>query len=518
MGYLMRLNRNIVEEALGLPSEPWSPETDTNRSLTHAETFGKGSWRPDDNQTLWVIDYATFKSLKEIRPPENRIVVATSPEEVNEADRGKILVDEGGVQSVMNRVSQVFATYFEWSDRLSKATIRPNPLASLVEITQDGMGYPIVLFGLDCTILAISSMRFVRDSDLWRSVDELGFMPMDIQMKDNMDLSFVHDSTHGRITQGIYRSDPNNCYLDAAVMHQGKVYAWLSAVGPLEGFSVGSASLLRHARHKFEDALVIKGGDRQERRQVVGLVRDLLSGEDIPQKVVNVKMSRWASPEKDRFMLFLFAFDRSIDDPEVRIPMLTSNISSIFPDSIVIERYETVAMVNKVTGDGRRERILRNVELMSRSMRCHAIYSSVLGELTLIQGCYQQMNEVVRFIDMEGRPPLVSFEELYDQYAASSLLSLYPFEEIGHPFVVELARRGNPGDVDLITCLMTFLDNERSALAASKVLFIHRNTVLYRIGKIEEELGQKLGDMSPGERLHLLLSCKMALHEMRRQE
>ena len=61
--------------------------------------------------------------------------------------------------------------------------------------------------------------------------------------------------------------------------------------------------------------------------------------------------------------------------------------------------------------------------------------------------------------------------------------------------------------VDYPNILYTFLQCERRATLASQKLCMHRNTVLYHVGKIEEMLGITLDD--PDTRLQLLLGFKM---------
>ena len=72
---------------------------------------------------------------------------------------------------------------------------------------------------------------------------------------------------------------------------------------------------------------------------------------------------------------------------------------------------------------------------------------------------------------------------------------LAPLEEVGQ-------RRKN----EILTTLRAYFDNECSVSAAAQALFIHRNTVAYRIQKISELLQVDLTDSS--QRLLLELACR----------
>lgn len=60
--------------------------------------------------------------------------------------------------------------------------------------------------------------------------------------------------------------------------------------------------------------------------------------------------------------------------------------------------------------------------------------------------------------------------------------------------------------------LKAYLENERSVSKTADALFTHRNTVIYRLKKIEEALGQSLDDPKIREyaraSIHVLELCQ----------
>ena len=62
------------------------------------------------------------------------------------------------------------------------------------------------------------------------------------------------------------------------------------------------------------------------------------------------------------------------------------------------------------------------------------------------------------------------------------------------PAIVQLWEKQQNGGDELFYTLKIFLENERSISRTSAALFTHRNTVLYRIRKIQELLGRDLND------------------------
>lgn len=64
---------------------------------------------------------------------------------------------------------------------------------------------------------------------------------------------------------------------------------------------------------------------------------------------------------------------------------------------------------------------------------------------------------------------------------------------------------------EFLPTLYQYVANERNLVATAKVLFIHRNTLVYRIKRIMEIIGSDLE--SPEERAFIYFSMKMKFYE-----
>ena len=71
--------------------------------------------------------------------------------------------------------------------------------------------------------------------------------------------------------------------------------------------------------------------------------------------------------------------------------------------------------------------------------------------------------------------------------------------------MLRIAEHDQQNNSSLLQTLKVYLLQEKSLLAASQELHIHRNTLVYRLGKIEQISGLDLN--SPLIRLQGILSC-----------
>ena len=101
----------------------------------------------------------------------------------------------------------------------------------------------------------------------------------------------------------------------------------------------------------------------------------------------------------------------------------------------------------------------------------------------------------------------------YTQYnvidiCARSIASLYGGSDIvilTHPGVVNLTRYDRANGTNLRDIMFYYLMNDRNIARTSAEMFLHRNTLIYKIRKIEELIGESMND--PYLRHALIFSC-----------
>jgi hypothetical protein len=90
----------------------------------------------------------------------------------------------------------------------------------------------------------------------------------------------------------------------------------------------------------------------------------------------------------------------------------------------------------------------------------------------------------------------------------SSLSSLDLIRDLLHPTLGKLKAYDKKNNTDFYETLYQYLLNERSRIKTSEALNIHRNSLMYRINRIESLCGFNLED--PNVRMYILISYKLA--------
>jgi hypothetical protein len=118
---------------------------------------------------------------------------------------------------------------------------------------------------------------------------------------------------------------------------------------------------------------------------------------------------------------------------------------------------------------------------------------------------FKQTETSIRYCDQNSRISLCIdhiWEYLFDQ-----LEDMVNISQLFHPAVITLANYDRKKNAQLLLTLYVYLSNERSLSLSADKLFVHRNTLLYRLHRINELVDVDLTNEEV--RAHIMLSYRM---------
>ena len=92
-------------------------------------------------------------------------------------------------------------------------------------------------------------------------------------------------------------------------------------------------------------------------------------------------------------------------------------------------------------------------------------------------------------------------------HALHLLSEQLPLASACHPLLPELIQHDRDNNSDYYQTLVAYLRSSCNITEAAKTLQIHRNSLLYRINKIETILGSNLDDSTLKEQLLFSIQC-----------
>lgn len=171
------------------------------------------------------------------------------------------------------------------------------------------------------------------------------------------------------------------------------------------------------------------------------------------------------------------------------------------PDGIFFEFEEQIVLIKRV-------KMTRGI--LKKDFSLPKISGAVIGisypfcDLSSYEVFYQQAKDAYQY-GKDNRQSIVWFSDcalrVMMNHASDYLKSSV------HPAVITLKKYDLDNHTELANTLRVFLQSERSFIHAAKELHVHRNTILYRLKKIEELV--ELDMENPEEREYLLLSFRL---------
>ncbi len=120
---------------------------------------------------------------------------------------------------------------------------------------------------------------------------------------------------------------------------------------------------------------------------------------------------------------------------------------------------------------------------------------------------YIQSKTVLAENDVQSNVHTFYFTDYFIQHVVHSIESSTSLKALCHPKILSLHYSNKKNRKEWLDCVYTYLMMGRSIAATARKLFVHRNTILYRIQSVSEYLGLDLDSIDENQIFQLLLSC-----------
>lgn len=143
--------------------------------------------------------------------------------------------------------------------------------------------------------------------------------------------------------------------------------------------------------------------------------------------------------------------------------------------------------------------------------RSHHLYGAISNPFSRITDLHTYYRQTLKTIElgalMHNAPTLLAYED----FAVYHLADLFAKHEHSsahcHPVINFLDEYDRKSNTEYLRTLYMYLLHERNIVVAAEAMHVHRNTLQYRLKKIEELVSLDLD--SPTQRQYLISSCRM---------
>lgn len=278
-------------------------------------------------------------------------------------------------------------------------------------------------------------------------------------------------------------SAPNPCYADLTAVLAGYVEEYM-----------------------FSDQGADYGGNTAFGSLAADLIECRLTDpEELDQRLKLIKLA-----VRRYYHMMLVSFGTVQDRGSIPWNYVISQLERIFPFSNITTYHgEILLIIRKMN---RASRPVFDQDSLLQILEQYNAYLAIGNAseyLTSLPPIYHQTKDALRLGRVMDPQKRIFYYEDYSMYQMIELAAESAHQSLGSRNLVHLCNNEMVALVmedkktggNLVEVLYTYLLHERNATETAKILYIHRNTMLYKIRKIEEIIGQSLDDPTLRERL-----------------
>lgn len=407
------------------------------------------------------------------------------------------LPEDMAVEDIYDDAFRILQAWQNWEQSLFELMANRSPLGTLAEQISRLLRTPFALLDETMNLLVRSAPAKADGDDAFDEfLSPEGLEPILRKAVHTKDGILLLSS----------EMNPERAYLLCVLQQKGKVLGAIVSESENEPFSVGQLDVVRCIAHDiggYLETAVREEGNRDIRD---GLLETLLSSSIADERrfLEFYENHGWGRDE-NLHLLTIVPTERLAGGwnvhmtlsalrlcfPGAAIALLRDRIALLVPEeeyqlSFVKQRAETERFLKERNLRAGISNELRGGNVLTEYNRQSAYAASQKRECSVVE--YESVM-LSHFVEM-----------------LSSGLDLVPY---CNPVLVELSESEKENSRVLVDCLNAYLLNGRNISKTARSLGVNRNTLIYRLEKLDTLLGETVDELPGEKRMSLLLSCEL---------
>jgi hypothetical protein len=424
--------------------------------------------------------------------------------------RNKITMENADITEVLNRVIWIFWKYRSWSGKMYAALSETNSFQAVLDAAHELFRCPMFLGHKNFQIYAITRQYSSEEVyPEWDEVKKLLTMPLDLMRRiKTKDGNFDNNGVKPIIIISCPEDNfpfPHqiriNCFMKG--QHWGELYLYYTK----SEISEGILQLARYVGDVFGELL-----DKSENRIVEEYTKysslvDLLDGKKVPESIIaTFQYVQWREASR----LVLYKLSTNTAEFEVMpYNWLCDNINGHAKNDIVFPYRDSIIVISCMNQD-HPSTLLNYIKQVIAPGDYHCGVSFPFEKLYEIPTYFLQAGYAIRFSKAPWHEKLHYFKDCMFEGVTHVFKEMCQWQAWALPSLLNLVCEDKRSGSDNFRTLYVFLQHNGHLANTAKELFIHRNTLIYRLKKIQQFLDVDLYSEDTSAYLHFFCSLLSA--------
>lgn len=515
-GILMRLNIHIIFDELA----DLAPELIGGGGI-ELDLVGVRVYRPGtrlDPAYLYLVDSKDSDVIESegeafsgasLEEPGSIVMIGSPAQAMKPCWKLIVLAAGQDFHSLFMRLQSIFERFNTWQEEILLATTGREDLQNIFDKAASVLQNPIALIGKSQTlVMKAGALPGNIDGSIWLELLNQGYARLEnLSKKQLSELNQKLISTEEPFFLQKVSHYTDNCHMIAPLHNEGELFAMFGMSDLSAPITLGQVSLVRLLQDMMKRIILAETNKQHLGVDIDYYVDRIINGYLVEKEALSysLAMRRWEIGDVYQ-AIFLKADNSAVVDDNMR-NVLAVRVQSLILGAYAFPYEQGILVLVRDTETKTLPEYLVGLEHFCENFGLHCGISLVHVGFMQIKEAYTQAIIAYEFgkDDKENRSLL--FQEHYVPCLANALSSTVPISCFCHPKVLRLWLRGGEKGRALVETLRHYLIHGRNANATARVMRLHRNTVLYRINRLQELFGQELGSSDADTYLMLVLSC-----------
>jgi hypothetical protein len=419
------------------------------------------------------------------------------------------------VEAVFQKGNALLASYDAWYNSLLMSVINHKPIGAFLDLAAQMLPNPIMVLNNNFGIISSAgSIVGHVEGTIWEKIHKPGFVldsfytPEEIQA-----ISMNITKKSEQIFSIPTKNDTAHSSLGLNIWIDGKLYGAIGMVAMNKPFTDGQKETITIIAQVLKLYFQNHSIYMRIAEDKVNWLDNLLDGVEIPADIISNYLYRFQWKLDDHFCIVTFTASADLKIPIISI-LDIKQINDLFPDALVSVYGEDVIMIIRCTDKqlphGKKKQQLEEFLKKDIILRCGV--SMVFNNFLHLRLFYTQS----KFAASQCKPPLSPAICFYEDYQMDHVLRTLSHGAdprcFCHPGILSLWESGSESQRELVHCLYHYFLNGKNISATADAIHVHRNTLIYRLGKAAEILNVDIKHPSVKQEFLFIISCMIVQH------
>lgn len=429
------------------------------------------------------------------------------PDSIFQSDHILFLYTDESFLTVFRTIQDIFDRYQNWYEQCLHMILEDKTISDFLDHAAIYLDNPIALFDPSGSVLHYTG-TFQQDisGTLWEEVTTFGFTPTEFILPDEHKRIMQEIQEGKKLITSAFRQDPSHHALTVPLHVDGKSFGAFGTTDINGPFSDSQKALILDVCQLTELAL--------KRQTKTALLQDeenfyvtrLLQGFQPDERATSYYLKARNYNNEDVWYLYQFPLPEA-DYAQTRKSSYINQFGRILPNAVLLFFENSIIVICRLSDfDPDQEKCRKKMESLLKRLSIKVLISSRFMQFTDLSIAYRQCQLMEKYA-ANTCGSIQRFEDSFQQILYGILQENNSLKGFCHPTILSMWQSRSEQNRILIYDLKYYLLNGRNIAETSRYLNLHRNTFIYRLQKMEEQLQLSLDYLDENTLLYLLISC-----------